>query len=50
MLGSIAYKAGVVFWVELGPMPWYVEGTDGPRPEERWLVGIASWVGIRRAL
>ena len=32
----------LVFWVELGPMPWYVVGSSGPRPEERWLVGIAS--------
>jgi len=23
----------LVFWVELGPRPWYVVGSGGPRPE-----------------
>jgi hypothetical protein len=40
----------LVFWVELGPMPGYVVGSDGPRPKGRWLMGIASWAGFRCAL
>ena len=32
----------LVFWVELGPMPWYVVGSGGPRPEGHRLMGTAS--------
>jgi len=40
----------LVFWVELGPMYWYVMGSGGPRPEGRRLAGIASWAVFRCAL
>ena len=35
----------LVFWVKLGPIPWYVVGYGGPRPRGHQLVGIASWAG-----